>query len=76
MSEIDPKIPYKRIKKVKEFSAILGLVIATPMFLWLFVGLIPAVPSIIDVFGIEGLRTPAGIIIAGLVLAAFGFEDT
>ena len=53
----------------------LGVVIATPFFLWVPLGLIGLVPSMIDVFGIVGLRIPAGVTIAGLLLAAIGFHQ-
>ncbi len=53
----------------------LGVVIATPFFLWVPLGLIGLVPSMIDVFGIVGLRIPAGVTVAGLLLAAIGFHQ-
>lgn len=65
----------KRLDIVKKVARVLGLCMAAPFFAWLLVGFIPAVPSIIDVFGMPGLRIPTGIVIAGLMLAAFGFED-
>jgi hypothetical protein len=37
-----------------------------------FTGLIP---SMIDVFGVVGLRIPAGVTIAGLLLSAIGFHQ-
>jgi|TARA_B110000967_G_C18832745_1_gene534987 hypothetical protein len=52
----------------------LGVAIATPFFLWVPLGLTSLVPSMIDVFGIVGLRTPAAITIAGLLLASVGFH--
>jgi hypothetical protein len=52
-----------------------GVVIATPFFLWVPLGLIGLAPSMIDVFGIVGLRTPAAVTIAGLMLAAVGFHQ-
>lgn len=48
---------------------------ALPFFVWLPASLIPGVPHMIEVFGIAGLRTPAGVTIAGLLLAAFGFYE-
>jgi len=51
-----------------------GVIIATPFFLWVPLGLTGLVPSMIDVFGIVGLRIPAGVTIAGLLLAAVGFH--
>lgn len=54
---------------------ILGLAMAVPFLLWLLFGLLPFIPSIVDVFGMGGLKLPAGIAISGLMLAAIGFED-
>ncbi len=48
---------------------------AVPFFIWLPLGLIPAIPSIIDVFSIDGLKLPSSIVIGGLLLAAIGYED-
>ncbi len=53
----------------------LGLAIVAPMALWLPLGFVPGIPDMIDVFGIEGLRTPAGLAVGGLMLAAIGFHD-
>lgn len=54
---------------------ILGLVMVLPFFVWLLVGWLPGIPSIIDVFGATGLKIPAGIVIGGLLMAAIGFEE-
>jgi hypothetical protein len=54
---------------------IVGVLIAIPFFVWLPLGLLPAVPSMIDVFGIPGLRIPASLTVAGLLIAAIGFWD-
>lgn len=48
---------------------------ALPFFVWLAVGLVPAVPDLVEVFGIQGLRTPAAITITGLLLGAVGFHE-
>jgi len=48
---------------------------AVPFFIWVPLGFIPSIPSIIDVFGIDGLKLPTGIVIGGLMLAAIGYED-
>ena len=48
---------------------------ALPFFIWVVLGLVPSIPSIVDVFGIEGLKVPTGVVIAGLMLAAIGYED-
>ncbi len=52
-----------------------GVVMATPFFVWLLLGGLGITPSIVDVFSIQGLRIPAAITIAGLLLAAVGFQD-
>lgn len=64
--------PLDTLKKVARF---VGIGLVAPFFIWLLLGVLPAVPSIIDVFGMSGLRVPTGIVIAGLMIAAFGFED-
>lgn len=48
---------------------------ALPFFIWALLGLVPAIPSIVDVFGMSGLKYPTSIVIGGLMLAAFGFEE-
>ncbi|MDX1626123.1 MAG: hypothetical protein R3323_06385 [Wenzhouxiangellaceae bacterium] len=52
-----------------------GLAVAAPFFAWALLGLLPPVPSIVDVFGVDGVRTPAAITIFGLLLAAIGFHE-
>jgi hypothetical protein len=48
---------------------------ALPFFAWLPLGLLESVPSMVDVFGIPGLRVPASIVVGGLLLAAIGFYE-
>lgn len=64
-----------RLTKVKMAARVIGIGISLPFFVWGIIGFLPAIPSIIDVFGFDGLRYPTGVVIAGLTLAAFGFED-
>lgn len=64
-----------RVEVVKKVLRVLGISLALPVFIWLPLGLIPAIPSIIDVFGVNGLKVPSSIVIGGLLLAAIGFED-
>lgn len=54
----------------------IGVLMALPFFLWLPLGLLDAVPSMVDVFGVPGLRIPAGVTVAGLLIAAIGFWDS
>jgi hypothetical protein len=49
--------------------------IATPFFLWFLLGMLGFVPSIVQVFGPAEVRTPAAIVVAGLLIAALGFWD-
>ncbi|MFT6754397.1 MAG: hypothetical protein ACJA2O_004602 [Candidatus Azotimanducaceae bacterium] len=53
----------------------LGVIIAAPFFLWVPLGFTGLIPSMIDVFGVVGLRIPAGVTIAGLLLSAIGFHQ-
>ena len=48
---------------------------ALPFFVWVPVAWVGLVPSMVDVFGVIGLRAPASITIGGLLLAAIGFHD-
>ena len=64
------------LEAVKKALRYLGLSMAIPFFVWVPLGFISSVPSIIDVFGIDGLKLPTGIVIGGLMLAAIGYEDS
>ena len=68
-----PRAPTGR--RIRRALGWLGVAIAAPFFLWLPLGVIPGIPDMIDVFGIQGLRSPAGIAIAGLLLGAIGFFE-
>lgn len=54
---------------------LIGVAAALLMLLWLIVGWTGMVPSMIDIFGIPGLRIPAGIAVGGLLMAAIGFNE-
>lgn len=64
-----------RLRLIKKTARIIGIMLALPFFIWLPLGLFPSIPSIVDVFGIADLKIPTGIVIGGLMLAAFGFEE-
>ena len=51
-----------------------GVLVAVPFFVWVPAAWVGLVPSMIDTFGVVGLRTPASITISGLLLAAIGFH--
>jgi len=53
-----------------------GILLALPFFVWLPLGMLEFVPSMVDVFGITGLRIPASITVAGLLIAAIAFWET
>ena len=53
----------------------LGVIVAAPFFIWVPLALVSPVPSMIDVFGVVGLRIPASITIGALLLAAIGFHE-
>ena len=53
-----------------------GIGLAVPFFIWLSLWWLGIAPSMIEVFGITGIRIPASFTIAGLLLAAFGFYET
>lgn len=53
----------------------LGLAAVASMLMWVVVGWIGWVPSMIEMFGVTGLRIPAGIAIGGLLLAAVGLNE-
>ncbi len=52
-----------------------GIAVAMPVFAWALLGLVPGIPSMVEVFGIPGLRIPASVAVGGLLLAAIGFWD-
>ena len=54
---------------------VIGLLTTALMFIWLVVGWMDFLPSMIEIFGIEGLRIPAAIAIGGLLMAAVGFDE-
>ncbi|UCH41863.1 MAG: hypothetical protein JSU67_09435 [Gammaproteobacteria bacterium] len=51
-----------------------GVFVAIPFFVWVPAAWVGLVPSMVDVFSVVGLRTPASITIGGLLLAAIGFH--
>ena len=63
-----------RSSRALRFAGWCGIVIAAPFFLWFPLALISPLPSMVDVFGVVGVRIPASITIGGLLLAAVGFH--
>lgn len=60
--------------KLRILIGSVGLIVAVLMLVWLITSFLGLTVSIVDVFGMEGLRIPAGIAIGGLLLAAVGFN--
>lgn len=54
----------------------LGALATVPFIVWLPLGLLESIPSLVDVFGVPGLRIPASIVIGGLLVAAIGLHDS
>jgi len=69
------KTEYKLRSTPRRILRVLGIAMVLPFLIWLVLGWLPGIPSIVDVFGVTGLKIPAGIVIGGLLLAAIGFED-
>ena len=61
-------------RRLLRLAGWIGILIAAPFFIWVPTALIGLVPSMVDVFGVVGLRIPASITIGGLLLAAVGFH--
>ena len=68
---LDAKTPKFRFRVV---LGTIGLVSAFAMLIWLITSLLGLTTTMIDVFGMTGIRIPAGIAIGGLMLAAVGFN--
>ncbi|MDX1488381.1 MAG: hypothetical protein R3268_09280 [Acidiferrobacterales bacterium] len=63
------------MKRLRRGIAIIGVVVTVPFFVWLPLGWLGMVPTMVDVYGIEGLRVPASIVVGGLLIAALGFYE-
>ncbi|WP_444918679.1 hypothetical protein ACJJI5_01165 [Microbulbifer sp. EKSA008] len=66
---------YFRSKKVRLTVGWTGLSIAGVFFMWGILGFIPFIPSMLDIFGVLGLRIPAALTVLGLLMAAIGFWE-
>ncbi|MBK8537402.1 MAG: hypothetical protein IPL59_21225 [Candidatus Competibacteraceae bacterium] len=66
---------WKILRMWQKAAIVAGLLITAPLFVWFLLGLLGLVPSMVQVFGPDGVRTPASIVVAGLLIAALGFWD-
>jgi hypothetical protein len=65
----------KRIGPTRTFLGVAGALTAAFFFIWLLIGWFGWAPTLVEVFGVTGIRTPASITVAGLLLAAIAFWD-
>lgn len=66
---------YSKSSRILRFVGITGVTISSIMMIWFLAGLIGVIPSMIEIFGVPGLRFPAGIAISGLLAASIGFNE-
>lgn len=62
-------------KALRRYAGWLGLILATPFFVWLVAGLAPGVPSMVEVLGATGVRYPAAVAVFGLLMGFIGFYE-
>ena len=65
----------RQLNRVRLSLGLLGVVVASVFFIWLLAGWLGWMPSMVDMFGVEGMRTPAAISVAALLLAAASFWE-
>ena len=58
------------LSRLRFSLGVLGIVVAAAFFVWLLAGWLGWVPDMVDVFGVAGMRTPAAITVAALLLVA------
>lgn len=63
------------LSQFRFFLGVLSTVVASAFFVWLLAGWFEWVPGLVDVFGVEGLRTPATITVGALLVAAIAFWE-
>jgi hypothetical protein len=66
----------KKIGPTRLLLGVAGALTAAFFFVWLLFGWFGWVPGMVAVFGVTGMRTPASITVAGLLLAAIAFRDS
>lgn len=66
---------YSKTSRILHVVGITGVTISSIMLIWFLAGLTGVIPSMIEIFGVPGLRLPAGIAISGLLAASIGFNE-
>ena len=61
--------------RIRRSIGLAAVTVALAFFIWIPLGLVPSIPSMVDVFGIAGIRYPASAAIAALLTAAVAFND-
>ncbi|KPV40728.1 hypothetical protein AN478_06125 [Thiohalorhabdus denitrificans] len=65
-------------RRLPLWRLVIGLVsigVAALAGAWMVAGLLPFVPSVVDLLGVAGVRAAAGVMVAGLLLASIAFAD-
>lgn len=65
----------KEMGRLRASIGVVGATVAAAFFAWLLIGWFGWVPTMVEVFGVAGMRTPASITVAGLLLAAISFWE-
>lgn len=63
------------LSRLRFSLGVLGIVVAAVFSVWLLAGWLGWVTSMVDVFGVAGVRTPAAITVGALLLAAIAFWE-
>jgi hypothetical protein len=63
------------LSRLRFSLGVVGIVVAAAFFIWLLAGWFDWVPSLVAVFGVEGLRAPAAITVGALLMAAIAFWE-
>jgi hypothetical protein len=66
---------YAYLSRLRVSLGVLGILVAAAFFVWLLDGWFDWVPSLVAVFGVEGLRTPAAITVGALLMVAIAFWE-
>ena len=60
---------------IRTSLGVLGGTVAACFLVWFLIGWFGWVPTMVDIFGVAGMRIPASITVAGLLLAAISFWE-
>ncbi|WP_237068095.1 hypothetical protein [Microbulbifer guangxiensis] len=66
---------FARSRRARRLVGWVGVALVIPFAVWVPLSALQVVPSMVEVFGVPGLRFPASVVISGLLIAAIGFWD-